>query len=171
MQEFQNIKCVVVGSDKVGKTSLFGAICRYSNNKDGQPMNGYKVHIKDDDSNVDSENYQLEMWDTESGDYLKITRKICYYNADVILMCYSVMDVKSFKDVKRKWQSELKKYCPLKPLILIGTKSDLRDDRASLLWLDRLKNQKPVSIEEGHAMASRIHASSYLECSSKAEVS
>lgn len=45
---------------------------------------------------------------------------------------------------------------------MVGTKADLRDDKATL---DKLKDKKPISFTQGQAMAREIHAEKYLECS------
>lgn len=49
--------------------------------------------------------------------------------------------------------------------MVVGTKSDLRQDRVSLLRLDRIENQQPITVEEGEKIAKRTSAVSYLECS------
>lgn len=59
----------------------------------------------------------------------------------------------------------MKKCCPLTPFILVGTKSDLRNDKVSLLRLDRLQNLKPISFEDGKKLAKKTSAANYLECS------
>jgi Ras-related C3 botulinum toxin substrate 1 len=58
----------------------------------------------------------------------------------------------------------VKHHCPNVPIILVGTKSDLRDDQATV---DRLreKNLSPVKHEQGMQMAKEIGAVKYLECS------
>lgn len=38
----------------------------------------------------------------------------------------------SFENVTSKWYPELKHHCPEAPIILVGTKIDLRDDRETL---------------------------------------
>lgn len=48
--------------------------------------------------------------------------------------------------------------------MLIGTKVDLRDDRVSLLRLDRLQNLKPITVDEGFKLASD-YAAIFHECS------
>lgn len=50
------------------------------------------------------------------------------------------------------------------PIILVGTKLDLRDDRATAEGL-RAKKMEPVSYEQALAVAREIRAVKYLECS------
>jgi GTPase SAR1 family protein len=60
---------------------------------------------------------------------------------------------------------EVKKCCGSTPFILIGTKNDLRQDKVSLLRLDRIQNEKPILFEEGEKLAKRTSAVKYFECS------
>ena len=55
-------------------------------------------------------------------------------------------------------------FCPETPFILVGTKTDLRDDPATV---ERLaSNQsKPVSTKEGNDMATAVGAKRFTECS------
>ena len=55
-------------------------------------------------------------------------------------------------------------HAPGVPIILVGTKSDLRSDDAMLQQLAS-KGQRVISIEEGQARAKEIGAVSYMECS------
>jgi Ras-related C3 botulinum toxin substrate 1 len=47
---------------------------------------------------------------------------------DVFLVCYSVVSPTSFENVQAKWIPELRHHAPNAPVILVGTKTDLRDD-------------------------------------------
>lgn len=61
----------------------------------------------------------------------------------------------------------MKQYCPDVPVILVGNKTDLRNDEGIKQELHKT-NQEPVQPEEeGHAMAETIGAYAYLECSAK----
>lgn len=63
-----------------------------------------------------------------------------------------------------KWFPEINHHAPDKPMILIGTKLDLREDPETIEKL-RLKNLTPVSYTQGIQMAKDINAVKYLECS------
>jgi len=58
-----------------------------------------------------------------------------------------------------------KHHCPNTPIILVGTKLDLRSDESCLERL-RDKGLSPITTEEGEAMRKQIGAVSYVECSS-----
>ncbi len=50
--------------------------------------------------------------------------------------------------------------------VIAGNKKDLRNDEATRRELAKMK-QEPVKFEDGRAMAERIGAYAYLECSAK----
>ena len=63
-----------------------------------------------------------------------------------------------------KWIPEVRHHCPRTPVILVGTKLDLREDPTVLAKLKE-KHQGPITTAAGHAMAKEIQAVKYLECS------
>jgi GTPase SAR1 family protein len=64
----------------------------------------------------------------------------------------------------------LKKSCPETPIIIVANKIDLRNDRLSLLRLDRLQNLKPIETAGGKNLARNLSVG-YVECSSSMGVS
>ena len=50
------------------------------------------------------------------------------------------------------------------PVVLVGNKKDIRMDRLAIARL-RMRNVKPTNMEDGIAMAQKIGAYGYLECS------
>ena len=63
-----------------------------------------------------------------------------------------------------QWYPEVTHYCPQKPIILVGTKLDLREDKETLQVL-RQRQMSPISYPQGLAMAKEIGAVKYVECS------
>ena len=157
-----SVKCVVIGDLGVGTTSL---LMSYEH---GEFPTGYlpidfDIHAI---MKVDELTYNLNVWDRahswqEDADRM---RPIHYPGTDIFLICFSVAEPASFKNVKEKWVPEFKRFCPDTPFILLGTKVDLRGDRATLDKLAK-KQEKLVSKEEGKRMAESVKAATYLECS------
>lgn len=63
-----------------------------------------------------------------------------------------------------QWFPEIDHHAPSVPIILVGTKLDLRDDPATLESL-RQKRMEPVSYDQALVVAKEIRAHKYLECS------
>lgn len=74
---------------------------------------------------------------------------------------FSVVDQDSAKNVEEKWVPEIRKYLPKVPIVLIGTKTDLRKDKETL---KKLGDKKPITFEEGKCLAKKIEAVAYFEC-------
>lgn len=55
-------------------------------------------------------------------------------------------------------------HCPGVPILLVGTKSDLRNDAGTQRKLKE-QNQTPVTHHQGAILARQIQAVRYLECS------
>ncbi|XP_030592028.1 ras-related C3 botulinum toxin substrate 1-like [Archocentrus centrarchus] len=64
----------------------------------------------------------------------------------------------------REWYPEVRHYSPNTPIILMGTKLDLRDDKDTI---EKLKKDKlsPITYTQGLFMAKETGSVKYLECS------
>ncbi|XP_029595843.1 rho-related GTP-binding protein RhoU isoform X2 [Salmo trutta] len=97
-------------------------------------------------------------------DELDRIRPLCYHNADVFLLCYSVVRPSSFCNATDRWAPEIRRHCPGAPMVLVGTQLDLREDVQVLVQLAR-NQERPVSTEEAQQLAQDIGAVSFVECS------
>ena len=90
----------------------------------------------------------------------------------MFLIAFSIISPASYENVKSKWYAELKAQQAIDitaiPIILVGTKMDLRDDTGMLAKLAE-KNLTPVSFEKGEEMKGEIGARKYMECSAKTQ--
>ena len=64
-----------------------------------------------------------------------------------------------------KWYPEIKDHCPNVPILLVGTKIDLRGDSTTITQL-REKGLAVISYQQGFQFANEIGAVKYMECSS-----
>jgi GTPase SAR1 family protein len=83
----------------------------------------------------------------------------------VFLVCFSVVTPSSFENVRNKWVAELRHHCPNVPLLLVGTKVDLRDGDGGDDAQQHKKKSSYVTQGQGKALARDIEAMKYLECS------
>ena len=81
-------------------------------------------------------------------------------------MCFAIDSPDSLENIPEKWTPEVRHFCPTVPIVLVGNKKDLRFDEATRKELTKSK-QEPVKTEEGRAMADKIGAYDFLECSAK----
>jgi len=115
---------------------------------------------------VDDQLVELSLWDTAGQEEFDRLRSLSYAETHVIMICFSVDNPVSLENVESKWLDEILEYCPGVKLVLVALKCDLREDSTVRERLQRY-NTHPVQYEEGLAVARRIRASRYLECSSK----
>lgn len=108
----------------------------------------------------------MTLCDTSGSDDFGHLRPLCYPQADVALICFSVVDSKSLDNAKTKWIREIKRYCPGIPIVLVGTHTDKRDT-GTILRDFRTASKRYISKIEGHRVASSIKACAYVECSSR----
>ena len=71
---------------------------------------------------------QLALWDTAGQEDYDRLRPLSYPDTDVLLLCFAVDNPDSFENVADKWAIELHTFCSGAPIILVGTKTDLRRD-------------------------------------------
>lgn len=71
-------------------------------------------------------------------------RPLSYPQTDVFLICFSLVNPASFENVRAKWYPEVRHHCPATPIILVGTKLDLRDDKNTIEKL-RDKKLQPIT--------------------------
>jgi len=159
----RSIKLVVIGDGAVGKTCL---LISYANNKfpeDYIPtvFDNYVVNIT-----AGNETIELGLWDTAGQEEYDRLRPLSYANANVFLICFAVVNAISFENITSKWYPEVMHFCPDTPLILVGTKIDLRKDEECLKTLNAA-GQQPINTEQGQELAKQIKAFRYIECSAR----
>jgi Ras-related C3 botulinum toxin substrate 1 len=89
---------------------------------------------------------------------------LAYIKCDVFLVCFSVISPTSFENVRSKWHPEVSHHKPNSPIVLVGTKSDLRKDERILDQLLK-KGLTPVLPQQAERMVMDVGAHGYCECS------
>ncbi|XP_053383124.1 ras-related C3 botulinum toxin substrate 2-like [Mercenaria mercenaria] len=185
----QGKKCVVVGDGCVGKTCLIMSYAEaFPREYLPTVCSNYQLNVK-----VDERVCSLSLWDTTGQyDYDRL-RPLSYPQTDVFLICFSLVTRDSYENVKQQvtlntfcivlnprykingklslnisflliqWYPEVKHHCPDTPIVLIGTKMDLRDDNTER----EHALKKDISFVEGRSLAQEIQAVNYIECSAK----
>ncbi|CDW52826.1 ras C3 botulinum toxin substrate 1 [Trichuris trichiura] len=157
----RSIKCVVVGDGTVGKTCML-----ISYTTDLFPQE-YVPTVFDNYSaplTVDGNTVMLGLWDTAGQEDYDRLRPLSYPQTDVFILCFSLVSPVSFDNVTSKWYPELRHHCPDTPILLVGTKLDLRNNSVTL---ENLNSQglSPITRSQGSKLAQKLHLYKYLECS------
>ncbi|XP_010928578.3 rac-like GTP-binding protein 3 [Elaeis guineensis] len=157
------IKCVTVGDGAVGKTCML--IC-YTSNK--FPTDYIPTVFDNFSANVvvDGTTVNLGLWDTAGQEDYNRLRPLSYRGADVFVLAFSLVSRASYENVLKKWIPELQHYAPGVPVVLVGTKLDLREDK---YFLSDHPGIMPVTTAQGEELRKQIGAAYYIECSSKTQ--
>ena len=133
-----DIKIITLGDSRVGKTSL---IIKYIENKFsttfvttmGFDIKNKQITLKD------GTEAKLMIFDTAGQERFKSLAENYIRKANGILLVYDISEKQSFQNIEN-WMDSIKENSNELPIILIGNKSDLNDERQ-------------VSIEEGQQKA------------------
>ncbi|KAI3845697.1 hypothetical protein C5167_051113 [Papaver somniferum] len=157
------IKCVTVGDGAVGKTCML--IC-YTSNKfptDYVPtvFDNFSANVA-----VDGNIVNLGLWDTAGQEDYSRLRPLSYRGADIFVLAFSLLSRASYENVLKKWMPELRRFAPNVPIILVGTKLDLRDNRG---YMNDHMDYGAITSAQGEELRKQIGAAAYIECSSKTQ--
>ncbi|KAI8818108.1 GTP-binding protein rho1 [Fimicolochytrium jonesii] len=156
-------KLVIVGDGACGKTCLLIVFSK-GTFPDVYVPTVFENYVADVE--VDGRRVELALWDTAGQEDYDRLRPLSYPDSHVILICFAIDSPDSLDNVQEKWISEVLHFCAGLPIILVGCKKDLRHDPKTIEEL-RKTHQSPVTPDEGHAVAQKISAWKYLECSAR----
>ena len=88
-------------------------------------------------------------------------RNSIYPETDIFILCFNITNPDSLRTSRDIWSKELRKYSPGIPVILVGTKLDLREDRNTIEKL-REKKLSPITFSQGEAISKEIGAVIYM---------
>jgi small GTP-binding protein len=160
------MKVVTIGAHRAGKTALILTL----NNKWTHAFESfYTVYI--DQEYLEQEGKQLVLWDTAGEKDYERLRPLCYPITTVFLLCFSICvsrnvapDESGIAQAVATFIPEARKYCPDVPIILIGTKSDLRNSNVD----ESTEHVIPSSF--GEFLARETGCLAYMEVSAKGKV-
>ncbi|XP_041998906.1 protein MCM10 homolog isoform X1 [Salvia splendens] len=157
------IKCVTVGDGGVGKTCLLISYTTNTFPTDYVPtvFDNFSANVA-----VDGNSVNLSLFDTAGQEDYNRLRPLSYREADVFILVFSLISKPSYNNVHVKWISELRHFGPKVPIILVGTKIDLREDEQFFV---EHPGAIPISTAQGEELKKMIGASAYIECSSKTQ--
>jgi small GTP-binding protein len=160
----KQFKVVVVGDEKVGKTSL---IVRYTENRFST---SYKQTIGSDIAikyvHQEDRDISLVFWDIGGQDQYRIMHKYYFQGAQTAVLVFSITDRSSFENLT-KWHNNVIEHIGKVPLILLGNKIDLSDERVvsrdeALNLISRLKSDEPIKFFETSAKTAEVVEEAFL---------
>lgn len=153
--EVISIKCVVVGDGCVGKTSLLHVYTekRFPEEYEPTVFDNYNVEMIFEGKMV-----SLGLWDTSGQSEYDGMRHLGYDGTHIFIVCFSVVNKTSYRNVMEKWLPEIKQKCGDVPFILVGTMVDkrLRADPSTC-----------ISYKQGAQLSKQTGSIGYVECSAK----
>ena len=168
-------KIVVVGDMSCGKTAMVSAYC-----KDQFPELYLPtiMRCEPSEAKLQGVTVKLIVSDTPGRHDYSGLRKCAYHKADLVIICFALDCPKSLEDVREFWVPEIKKLAKNVPYMLVGTRSDAREERimaavdeCSCSALGNPANcvcsSETVAMQQGQQVCEEIEALDYLECSAR----
>ncbi|GAA6012586.1 hypothetical protein JCM11491_005443 [Sporobolomyces phaffii] len=154
---------VVVGDGACGKTSFLNVFVSgvFPETYEPTVFENHTVDIHVDDTPV-----ELSLWDTAGQEDFARLRSLSYSDTHLVMLAFAVDQPTSLENVESKWIEEIREHCPGVKICLVALKCDLREDAAARERVRRY-GEEIIEYEQGLAVAKRIRASRYLECSAK----
>jgi len=153
-----------VGDGSVGKTCL---LLSYTTNE--FPQVKYTPTVFDNYSAsvlIDGYVVNVGLADTAGQEDYDHLRPLSYSQADVFLMLFSINSRQSFENVVSKWAPEIRRHAPKVPVLLVGSKLDLRVSAADGgSGSKSCSSSDFVSQEEAFQVVEELSYKSYFECS------
>jgi small GTP-binding protein len=150
----RHLKFVTAGDSGVGKTCLHAAF-----NGEAFPQNyiptcygSYTARAE-----ISGVSRILMPWDPPGKDEYARVRPLSYHDTDAVLLCFALDCKQSFRNASEKWLFEVRHYCETASIILIGTKSDLR----------QAGNPHHVTDEEARQLMDSQNCAAFIPCSAK----
>jgi len=156
-----SIKVVAVGDSCAGKSCL---LSKYT--YDTIPVQYTRTVFDKFEAEVklESQLYNLVLWDTPGDDDYDQMRPLSYPDTDVFLLCYSTVDPASLTNLWQKWLKEVRKFADANPVIIVvGLKSDARHDKTQRAI--QARGGVVLTTEQGKSFAEAAGAAAFVECS------
>lgn len=182
--DIESLKVSVVGDSGVGKTCMLMTFVNKKYPDEEERINRHSLFENTSGTvhgsraasfevpvtlEVGGSSVTLGLTDTIGTDEYRRFRETFCVKTDIFLVCFSVAEPETLENVRQKWLTEIRILTPKTPFVLVGLKTDLRDD-AEIVAKLKENDQKPISMLQGIKMAKSFGAKEYTECSSLNDV-
>jgi len=146
-----SLKVIIIGEPAVGKTSLVKKFVSGQFSKDYRSSIGTNIFAKKLklDNEIDT---TIQLWDIAGQERWTNMRHLYYAGAKGVLIVGDLTRKNTFVQIEKFWVPDVKKYCNVSPILLLGNKNDL---------------EKQLSEKEIYSMGERINAISIINTSAK----
>ncbi|KAH7818083.1 Rac2e, Rho family GTPase [Monocercomonoides exilis] len=158
MSDVTNINCVLIGDASSEKTDV---LTSYRKLKLPDDYIATVFDYYESQQVVDGKTVHLNFWDSAGKEEYDRLKSLGFPDADVFIIFFSISDPVSFQNVEVKYIPEIKKFIEGIPVIIVGTKADLRESPP--------EGVKLVQTEDAEQMVERLGLTAYVECSAKAQ--
>jgi small GTP-binding protein len=175
----EHLKAVVVGDGTVGKTCMLISYTTNAFAGDHVPtvFDNYSANVMIGQGTSKQTICHLDLWDTAGQEDYDKLRPLSYPWSDVFILCFSLISQTSLANAMSKWAPEIRAYDKRNgtqtPIILVGTKADLRDDKnnkngenmTNSATSSNSSTKSIVTYEQGKQASLKLGADAYVECS------
>ncbi|KAH0785758.1 Ras-related protein Rab11 [Histomonas meleagridis] len=133
------LKVILTGDSGVGKTNILSQFVRNQFNPDSMTTVGVEFATKT--VHVNGKTVKAQIWDTAGQERYRAITSAYYKGAKGAILMYDITSPNSFTSLN-KWIKEIRDNTDSIPILLVGNKIDLKDQRS-------------ISVEEGKNLAER----------------
>merc|ERR1712146_144077 len=155
VEMLREYKIVVLGSGGVGKSALTVQFVQgiFVEKYDPTIEDSYRKQVE-----VDNQQCMLEILDTAGTEQFTAMRDLYMKNGQGFVLVYSIIAQSTFNDLPDLREQILRvKDCDDVPMVLVGNKCDLQDQRV-------------ITVESGKELAQKFGGCTFLEASAKTKV-
>ncbi|KAF5355578.1 hypothetical protein D9758_006419 [Tetrapyrgos nigripes] len=114
---------------------------------------------------IQEQTFELTLYDTNGEESEEVLKGVLP-RIQAVLLCFALDDVKSLEDAREKWAKKVTEIKANLPVLLIGCKRDLKDSVLNK-YNANSESLRVVHKMEGIAIAQKVKANFYIECTSK----
>ena len=121
------IKILIVGDSTVGKTNFIKKYVEDKFNENYFASTG--IDLISTSIKIEGKSFKIQIWDTAGQEKYRAMTKNLFLKTQGIVILFDISNETSFINLK-SWMNEIKDECSSDiPIILVGNKSDLEDNR------------------------------------------
>ncbi len=124
-----NVKILLAGDEAVGKTSLIRRLVKNHFAQDYKPTLGFEITL----FSLEIQNAPINfvIWDIAGQTTFESVRRSYYLGISGFFLVFNLANRISLRNLEY-WAREVKEVCPVAPLVIIGNKVDLPDQKVTV---------------------------------------